>query len=561
MPTVRTNYQSVIRATSGPFSAAALVGTHSVVLGWDVDKDFDRKNLLGFSIKRHVFDPDTKEVISTAYLGNYKRFECDNAGGELVSSQTAPFQQFRWNDYTLDTRFSYRFEIFPMTGKPCELNAGDPLTLNIRPSQLVADDLGIYFNRGVTAAAAYMRQFKNVEPAKVADGAAYSWLSNGLRESLINFIDGAASGDELHIAIYEFHDQEVADCVKRAQGRGVTIDLVYHAPDLNQKTVKESNHVIDQVGLRAVATARTKIKISHNKLVVHLKNGKPRAVWTGSANFTEAGFYLQTNMGLVIKHRATADCFEAYFQAVKKNLLSERQRQGHIAAQDLIEQVIAGSPQTGSPIGDQTGFMFSPVRREHVVDAAIDLIGQAKSAILISAPFALDKRIIEALGKNDQDIVEYGLVNSTAKKKIKGLNRFYTLFFTPTRLETYMGRSWDARAFGSHKIHAKTLVIDPWGANPAVLLGSANFSKPSCRENDENTVLVRGNKRLAAVVATEFVRMFEHYKNRAFINMINDQSAGDQKFLKNDGAWSDIYFRRHENSYKFRDRPVFSGKA
>jgi len=195
-----------------------------------------------------------------------------------------------------------------------------------------------------------------------------------------------------------------------------------------------------------------------------------------------------------------------------------------------------------------------------VVDAAIELLKKAKSAVFVSAPFALDKRIIAALGQNDLDVIEYGLVNTTAKKKIAGLNRYYSLFFTPSRLESYMGRAWDARAFGKHKIHAKTMVIDPWSRTPTVLFGSANFSEPSCRENDENSFLVRGNQRLAAILTTEFMRMFDHYKSRSFINQISTHTAGSESYLKEDGSWSDIYFRRHEKSYKFRDRTVFAGK-
>jgi hypothetical protein len=561
MPSVKTKYQPVTRASKGPFSAAALVGVNTAVIGWDVDPGYDRKKLLGFAIRRTTIDPATKDIVSSFYLSNYKRFECDTDAGEKVSSLDAPFQKFNWNDYTLDPKYSYRFEIFPMTGEPCKLKSKDPLVLDLRPSEPEQDNLGVYFNRGVTAAMVYLDRFKGVEPSKVADNAAYIWLSNGLRESLLNFIDSAASGNELHVAIYEFHDSGVAERLKAAKARGVKVDIVYHSPDLEQKTVKESNHIIDHASLRSVATPRTKTTISHNKFVVLIKGGKAKSLWTGTSNFSEAGFYLQTNMGMIVKNPATAASYEAYFQVIKGDPASARKKQGFTFAQDLVGQVIGASPQKGTPFGDKSGFMFSPVRSQHVVDAAIELIGEAKSAVLLSAPFALDKRIVEALGQNPQDILEYGLVNSTAKKKIEGLNRFYTLFFTPTKLETYMGRAWDAKAFGSHKIHAKTIVIDPWGPNPAVLLGSANFSEPSCTKNDENAILVRGNKRLAAIVATEFIRMWEHYKSRAFINQINNQTAGENKFLKEDGSWSDTAFRRHEKSYKFRDRLVFSGKV
>jgi len=151
------------------------------------------------------------------------------------------------------------------------------------------------------------------------------------------------------------------------------------------------------------------------------------------------------------------------------------------------------------------------------------------------------------------------LANSTAKRKIEGLRRRNTRFFTPSRLRSYMGRKWDAKAFGAHKIHAKSLVVDPWGDNPAVLIGSANFSDGSCRMNDENTLLIEGDKRLAAVIATEFLRMYDHYKIRFWINKMEEEGNSAPLFLDDSPSWSDIYYRKTQRSRKFRDREVFSG--
>jgi phosphatidylserine/phosphatidylglycerophosphate/cardiolipin synthase-like enzyme len=163
------------------------------------------------------------------------------------------------------------------------------------------------------------------------------------------------------------------------------------------------------------------------------------------------------------------------------------------------------------------------------------------------------------LNSNEERIIEYGLVNTTAKKKIEGQNRNNTRFYTPTRLETYLGRRWDAKMFGSHKIHAKTLIIDPWGENPAILFGSANFSQASCRYNDENILLVKNNKEIVSVFTTEFIRMFDHYKSRYFINNFFSSENAEIRYLEDNGSWSDIYFKQTARSHKFRDREVFSG--
>jgi phosphatidylserine/phosphatidylglycerophosphate/cardiolipin synthase-like enzyme len=143
-----------------------------------------------------------------------------------------------------------------------------------------------------------------------------------------------------------------------------------------------------------------------------------------------------------------------------------------------------------------------------------------------------------------------------------------------------MGRKWDAKAFGAHKIHAKTIVIDPWGDTPKVLIGSANFSEASCSDNDENAMLITGDWRLAAAIATEFMRMYDHYKSRFYIDRFNDENKALKKenkrrraqgldplplktmdiHLKSDESWSRTAFDHSSWSRKFRDRIVFSGE-
>ncbi|MEM7233575.1 MAG: hypothetical protein AAF517_15475, partial [Planctomycetota bacterium] len=96
---------------------------------------------------------------------------------------------------------------------------------------------------------------------------------------------------------------------------------------------------------------------------------------------------------------------------------------------------------------------------------------------------------------------------------------------------------------------------------PAVLIGSANFSEPSCKRNDENTLLIEGDQRLAAIVASEFLRMYDHYKIRYWINRMEDMGTHADLFLDDRPTWSDIYYRQTRRSRKFRDRVVFAGEA
>ena len=567
---IATEYEPVVRTVSedGVYTAAALTGANTVIMGWNMDDGVSRDDLMGFAIRRTQFDPDTEEILRRDWLNGQKRFRgvSETAGFDVRSDQ-APFQRFRWADYTVNASHAYRYEIFPMRGRPGDLTRDNPVVLDVRPSGHVVDGTGIFFNRGVTSASAYFRRFRGLHPDKIGDDAAYRWLSRGLKESLLAFIDTTKAGETLHVAIYEFFLAEIAGALSAAHSRGVNLHIVYHAK-AGDKATAENEHNLRQAGLddADLSTARTNTSgISHNKFVVRLNSsGRPLALWTASANFSNNAFHFQTNCALTFDDTTIAELYEGYFRILRRNLSARKEAGKPTLKDEIIALVQRFENSLPKPLEK---VMFSPVREQHVVDAARELIGEARSAVFISAPFGLAQNDFhDALEGNPRDIIEYGLANASAIKKILSFNHHNTRFFPPRRLKSYMGETWDARAFGAHKIHAKTLVIDPWGDNPAVLIGSANFSKPSCTNNDENTLLFRGDKRIAAMVATEFLRMYEHYRARYWIEQIAREEMDSGRpadnsswFLEENSGWSRTAFDPGVNSRKFRDRIVFSG--
>lgn len=563
-------YQPVVYAQSGAYRGAALVGTHSVVIGWSFDDPALRKGLLGFAIRRTDMDPVTGEVMRLEWLGGYKKFkETDDGRANDSRSLDAPFQRFRWNDYTLKPQRAYRYEIFPMRGCPGALTRDEvPLCFEFCPSEEDANGLGIYVNRGVTAAMAYMQRFKNQHPSDVGP-AAYSWLSHGLKESLLGFIASAKRGQALHVAIYEFFDHEIAQAFKDALGRGVDVQIAHDAKPGKKSTAK-TEEVIHLFGLKEITFPRTTVNISHNKIVVWLVNGTPKEVWTGSANFSENAFNYQTNTALIVRDPDVVRHYEDFFQALKPDPAKAESK-------ILNRKIMDRANSIDGRFAEQT--FFSPIKSEDILDCSKELIASAESAVLISAPFGVDKKMLGALHGNFGRVLQYGLINSTAKRKVETLQKVSTRFFPPNYLKSYLGRKWDAKAFGNHKIHAKSIVIDPFGSNPKVLIGSANFSKPSCVHNDENAMLITGNKRLSSIITTEFMRMYDHYKSRYYIDLFNDKNKEiireNKKreakgldslplktmdhHLKSNDSWSRTAYDPKTKYHKFHDRIVFSG--
>lgn len=88
-------------------------------------------------------------------------------------------------------------------------------------------------------------------------------------------------------------------------------------------------------------------------------------------------------------------------------------------------------------------------------------------------------------------------------------------------------------------VHNKFMLIDPLGNDPIVVAGSANFSKASTIDNDENMVVVRGKKRVADIYLGEFMRLWNHHafrESRGFRNA--DPNA---RLLKLDDWWANAF--------------------
>ncbi len=75
-------------------------------------------------------------------------------------------------------------------------------------------------------------------------------------------------------------------------------------------------------------------------------------------------------------------------------------------------------------------------------------------------------------------------------------------------------------------------MIDPFSDQCAVITGSHNFSDSASQKNDENLVIVRGNKKLTQAYALHINGVYDHYSWRAFLGSGGDP---DQIFKPLDG--------------------------
>ena len=90
---------------------------------------------------------------------------------------------------------------------------------------------------------------------------------------------------------------------------------------------------------------------------------------------------------------------------------------------------------------------------------------------------------------------------------------------------------------GHAVVHDKLVVIDPMSDNATVITGSHNLGYKASYENDENMVIVEGDKAFASAYAVHLLDVFDHYKFRAWRRTIgtnpNDYGINiDDKWLR-----------------------------
>jgi hypothetical protein len=372
----------------------------------------------------------------------------------------------------------------------------------------------------VIATPAYRQQFDNKRPdqqpvALVASAEAY--LSRGLHEALLDFIAAATAGDSLDIAIYEFQHESIVVALHNALDRGVHVRLLYHAKaDSTGRTNAPYVTALQQQASAAtggleVHPRRKVPNLSHNKLIVHRRAGVPIRAWAGSTNFTDSGFFLQTNVGIVLCDSAIVAAYAAYVDLLIQDPPADRAR----AATGALASAM------GIPAGMQ--LFFSPITGDAMLQAAVALIQAARAVVLISCPFGMDASISTAIGQLAPEVLVYGLLNTNQAGDLRvfaGDVHQTQEFVVPEWIKALNGAAYDASTGQGNRVHVKSLIIDPWGEHPQMLIGSANFSDESVNLNDENALLIDGDRWAAAIAATEFLRVFGHYQFRNRVKQI-----------------------------------------
>jgi hypothetical protein len=547
------------RSVSGGVTVQAVAGNHGVFLGLGLDPAA-QQGCLGFAIHR------TDHTDGEQYwLSGFKTFRSVVPipdPEQMYSSRDHPVQSFYWGDYSAKPAHEYEYRIVPRYGTPKNLVDHDCVeaTVGVRTSDPATGVHGIYFNRGVAASQAYARKFgakPDDLPAPLRDEA-MTWLSRGLDEALLGYIGQATTaGTVLRAAVFEFSEPGALAAFQAAHDRSCDVRIVYHAK--NDDTGTGNERSIAESGIdRAILTPRRNPQLAHNKFIVYCTKAAdgsltPVSVWTGSTNLSTGGIFGHSNVGHIVRDPAVAGRYLGYW-----NELS-----GDPQVRDLRTWMgVNNSFDSGGLLLPGVHTVFSPRTGLAPLTWYAQQFTGASGAAHITLPFGLTAAFEQPLEAYQGEALHFLMLNArddhqTQWSTVAGVLVAVGSAGGPNTLSRWAKEALTGFNPRVPYLHTKIILVDPLSADPTVISGSANFSPASTDSNDENMLIIRGDRDVADVYFTEYARIFQHFYARWWASQITGaHQAPDSGFLTEDASWQAPYFTDGNN--KQRQRVLFT---
>ena len=342
--------------------------------------------------------------------------------------------------------------------------------------------------------------------------------------------------------------------------------------------------------------------IGHNKFAVLLdKTGKPTAVWSGSTNWTPTGLCAQSNNTIVVESEDVAQAYFEYWTRLHADELPEPDPLSAPLGSDQGPELrkanakpspakldngktevelwySPNTPKTGTPktrtVPPDLEFVFSLMKRAKdaifflvfnpgrtdpegedintVVSAGIDF-GRLDPKLTvfgaISDPTALPGFVAPPKDapqdKNAPKIPNAAIFSPSGVPNV--------LMIRAAAINDLIGDfQREILSAGHAIIHDKIVVIDPMSETDCVVItGSHNLGFKASYANDENMLILRGNRALALAYTVHVLDVYDHYKFRAAL----EQQARDamlkgnpkpkkptgKGFLQTTDKWQDPY--------------------
>jgi len=541
------------------------------LLYWSIAKPI--KDCRGFAIERKIIRHG-EAAETSGFLMNRTGFagktiaKPTDGKAVLKPSTEWPFQRFNWTDHDANTGDSVSYRIVPMIrtaagdleqleGEASEFS--DPKVLGVQ----VAGTFQPFFNRGFVMSQFMARflaenkltlkQFKD-RISNATDKTIRQFLSGDLRKALLAQLETAANeGTEIHAALFELSDAElIAGLVKL--GKKAHVVLANGSITAKKGEGAAAARLRDENAAARKALLKAKVDVietdrflspgalGHNKFLIRMdKKGKPAVAWTGSTNWAPTGLCTQVNNGLLINNPKIAKIYLDQWNRLRD-------------AKSTFPDTLIASNSKVKAAGSNVSVWFTRTAKKVDLAALDEAVKGAKQGVLflMFMPGAAGLFSTVAKMSGDSKLFVRGVVstlpNGTGDESAVDVNVINNDTHTPLHLDIIqptgaahpfanfaaeVTRTQFLSQVGHAIIHSKVVVVDPFSDNPTVITGSHNFSVSASGKNDENFIIIKGDKELAEAYAVNIEGAYEHYVYRAFLDKTNKPFNG----LRDDDAW------------------------
>jgi phosphatidylserine/phosphatidylglycerophosphate/cardiolipin synthase-like enzyme len=547
-------------AENGGVVLQAIAGNNAVFLGFDLADDA-RTGCLGFALYRQ--DRTESEAYWLAGFKTFRSVVPNPSQTAIYTTDQHPIQAMWWGDYSAKPGHDYTYKVVPVYGTPAspQVDEAKSAAVDVSTSDPAIGLHGIYFNRGVAASQAYAREFgappPDLTPDKQAE--AMAWLSRGLHEALCGFITAQPSSQlVLRAAAYEFTEQSVLAAFAQARAQGADVQVIYHdKPNDKQSALNEKAIATAQLD-PGMLIARHHPTIAHNKFIVRATRAADgtivgEQVWTGSTNMSQGGIFGHSNVGHIVRDPAVAAAYLGYWTELS----------GDPTARPLKAWVSANSPfGTGTDSAPGIHTLFSPRTDLQPLDWYAAVFTSSAATAHITLPFGMDNRHFEpAIAAMAPDgPLRYVMLNTqddhrSVWSKDPAIQVAVGAEGGPDTLSRWAKEKLTGFNTDVDYLHTKILLGGVLGDAPITISGSANFSEASTTSNDENMLVIVGDRDVADVYFTEYMRIFDHFYARWWASKLSAGGADSHSFLTEDDSWQHPFWGTGPKS---RERELFA---
>jgi len=425
-------------------------------------------------------------------------------------------------------------------------------------------------------------------------------LAGEMIATLTDFLGRAKESGTIYAALYELTDVELIQGLVDVGDRLniVLADIGAVKPKKGGTTAPPENDAA--WGKIHPLTQRTSFyrqppsgHIVHNKFLIYADQSGPQAVLAGSTNWTDTGLCAQTNNAIIIEDANVAARYLAYWNKLKADQIAHAADPKVFQAAPLRSFNATGKQLTldkGSADDPQSTLMsyFSPntpkarSKKKTGEVMPVDMkdlsnrVNAAKHAVLFLAFIPGTPSITEfaaAAQKANKDLFVRGCVTSPdaagnfyydlkgtsppkpqpvpkgQKKPKKAPAPEDPRVLAATALDkNSIPPGWNPELLkaGFAIIHDKIVVIDPFDDdNCTVVTGSHNLGYQASYNNDENLVMIQGNKKLAMAYATHVLDVYDHFAWRWSVKQ--GEKSYDATLKSTPDEWLGWYFDANGN--------------